>query len=229
MTHPEVSEGSGEMRVYGRRATPHEQNPERPAPRVPGRHMHVAAADQPRPNRPLSSCENLGRMCDGSMTACPTPRSGLAFRMGQKLDRYGQGQLGGVRARRRRRVDDKARGGNVSGARPPREYWRNGNRRRSPRQRGAASRGEDGTNCATEGLFPCGQAFASSTSPVPAPLSRAAAHLNHRRHHGARGPVSSVNMRRLSATSISSSPRRWRIVSAWGALRSGSASLPRKV
>ena len=138
---------------------------------------------------------------------------------GQKLDRYGQGRLGGLRARPRRRVDGKVWDSNVSGARPPREYWRNGNRRRSPRQRGAASRGEDGTNCATEGLFPCGQA----------PLPRGAAHLNHRRHHGARGPVSSANMRRLSATSISSSPRRWRIVSAWGALRSGSASLPRKV
>jgi hypothetical protein len=39
-------------------------------------------------------------------------------------------------------------------ARPPREYWRNGNRRRSPRQRGAASRGEDGTNCAPKVYFP---------------------------------------------------------------------------
>src|SRR5215469_9713921 len=101
-----------------------------------------------------SPVQMLERFESGSMTACPVPRSGLAFRMGQKIDRYGQGQLGGVRARPRRRVDgNTARRGNVGGARPPREYWRNGNRRRSPRQRGAASRGEDGTNCAAEGLF----------------------------------------------------------------------------
>jgi hypothetical protein len=61
-----------------------------------------------------------------------------------------------------RRFDGEAVGGRRLATQAVRDRPESTEERKPPAfswQRGAASRGEDGTNCAAEGLFPCGQAW----------------------------------------------------------------------